>query len=103
MSRTRTRCKPIGLGLLASSAEDTLLGSVQVSARMHLQDAAIGLVQPRQHDDLVAYGNAVHAGLNLRSKIRYASGAPSSPCRGASAAEVSGLSTRPIADSEVDH
>ena len=50
----------------ASSAEDTLLGSAQVSARMHLQDAAIGLVQPRQHDDLVADGNAVQAGLNLR-------------------------------------
>jgi hypothetical protein len=32
---------------------------------MHLQDAAISLMQPRQHDDLVADGNAVQAGLNL--------------------------------------
>jgi hypothetical protein len=41
-----------------SGVEDALLRSVQVSARMHLQDAAISLMQPRQHDDLVADGNA---------------------------------------------
>src|SRR6476659_9863904 len=50
------------------SAEDTLLRSGQVPSRMDGQDSAVGLVQPGQHDDLVANGYAIQARVHLRSQ-----------------------------------
>ena len=79
-----------------SRTEDTLLGSALVISRMHGQRAAIGLVQPGEDDDLVSTAMPSRAASTVESKIRYASGGPSSPCLGASAANVSGLSTRPM-------
>src|SRR5688572_16742227 len=46
--------------------EDTSFRPAQVSTGMHPQDAAVGLVQPSQQDDLVASSNAVEANLDLR-------------------------------------
>ena len=65
------RIRPAG----CPGAEDARLRPTQVSAWMHPQDTAVRLVQPGQHHDLVPDRNAE---------------------RGASAVEVSGLSTRPI-------
>jgi len=48
------------------SAEDTLLSSGEVPSRMYGQDSAVGFVQPGQHDDLVANGNAIQARVDLR-------------------------------------
>jgi hypothetical protein len=33
---------------------------------MHSQDAAVGLMQPAQHNDLVAHSDAIQTCLNLR-------------------------------------
>ena len=46
-------------------AEDPGLGSAQVAARMHPQHGPVSLVQPAQHDDLLADRNAIQARLNL--------------------------------------
>jgi len=48
-----------------SGAEDALLWPLQVSSRMYGQAAAVGLVQPAQHDELVPDGDAVQAGLEI--------------------------------------
>jgi hypothetical protein len=48
-----------------ASAEDALLWAVQVSPWVDSQYAAISLVQPAQHDDLVSDGDAVKSRPDL--------------------------------------
>jgi hypothetical protein len=49
------------------------------------EHAAIGLVQPRDNDQLVPTSSPKNASANRGSISSHASGAPSDPCRGASA------------------
>ena len=66
MPRTRTRCKPMGLGRLGALVLKTpASGRLMIAARMDPQHGPVGLVQPAQHDDLLADRDAVQARLNL--------------------------------------
>ena len=78
------------------SAEDTLLRSGQVPSRMDGQDRRSASCN--QVSTMISSPTAMPSrpAWTSEAKIRYAGGAPSSPWRGASAVDVSGLFTCPI-------
>jgi hypothetical protein len=60
------------------------------------EHAAVGAMEPREHEDLVADPEVTEPIGNAGVEAMTASGAPSSPCFGASAGSTSDEWTRPI-------
>ena len=74
--------------------EDALLGAGGVAARVHAQDVAARAVQPREHDQLVAGGDALERRRRIPPRRRASRPArPRRPASGAAARSVSGDST----------
>ena len=76
--------------------EHALLCSRRVAAGMYAQDVAPGVVEPREHDYLVAGVETFQALENRGREARPRVRRPSSPCFGTDARSASGDSTVPI-------
>ena len=103
-----TRCRPIGFGGGAASAwgKTPATGRGGVAARMDPEHVAARAVEPGEHEQVVARRHAVERrGATSGTSSIHASGAPSSPCRGAASGSVSGEATVPIGVSSIprDH
>jgi hypothetical protein len=85
------------VGWAGAGAEHGLLRIGRVSARVHPQHVAACAMKPRENDHLEAGLEVAKTVANRRVEMSQASGDPSSPCLGASAASTSADSTHPIA------
>lgn len=95
--KTRTRCRPIGLGLLEARVLKTPC-SGRVRSPRGCTVKTRRSASCNQVSTMISSPTAMPSrpAWTSESKIRYAVGAPSSPWRGASAVDVSGLFTCPI-------
>ena len=77
--------------------EHAVLAAAHVAARVHAQHVAARAIEPGEHEQIFAGRDALPSPpATLASNTSHASGAPSSPCLGASARSLSGDSTMPI-------
>jgi hypothetical protein len=97
MPRTRTRCRPIGLGRLDARVPKTPCSGRFRSPRGWTLNT-LRSASCNQLSMMISSPTAMpsRAGRTSGFKIKSASGASSSPWRGASAVELNGLFTRPI-------
>jgi hypothetical protein len=79
-----------------SGPEDTGERPGDVVAWMYLENVAVCLVEPRDDDELLTSLDSVETVEGGRTTSIVASGAPSSPCRGACAWSTSSDRTTPI-------